>query len=380
MYIPSISRSTWKVIFLAVSITVIILIPILISVQHSELTTYQTATVRLGDIENSVMAIGRLDARKRVNVGAQVSGQLTSLKVKAGDHVIKGQPIAEIDSATQRNDLRKSVEMLKTVEAEIDAKHALLKNANSQYKRQKLMLREGASSREDFESAETSLATTQAELLALKSKLIQMQIDVDKKKVELSYTQVVAPMDGVVISVVAQEGQTVNFSQNTPTIAILAQLDVMTIKVQISEADITKVYEGQKAYFSIFSEAGLRYEAKLRTIELAPESFIKEDSRTGITNSPVYYNALLEVPNPDNRFRIAMSAQVTLIVSEAKNALMIPIQAIKKNENDIKQVQVLTKNNKLETRIVQTGLSNNIDIQITNGLSLGEKVILPIIL
>ncbi|CNI59735.1 HlyD family secretion protein [Yersinia pekkanenii] len=177
----------------------------------------------------------------------QVSGQVKSLKVKPGDRVTKGQPIADIDDVPQRNDLRNAEAALNVVKADLQAKQALLKQAELRFKRQRQMLNEEASSRENFESAEATLATTRAELLSLNARLVQAQIEVDKKKVDLSYTRVVAPMDGIVIAAVTQQGQTVNSSQSAPTIIKLARLDVMTIKAQISEADITRIYIGQNA-------------------------------------------------------------------------------------------------------------------------------------
>ncbi|MDU3929482.1 MAG: efflux transporter periplasmic adaptor subunit, partial [Enterobacter asburiae] len=163
-----------------------------------------------------------------------------------------------------------------------------------------------------------------------------------------------------------------------------AQLDVMTIKAQISEADITRVTQGQKAYFTIFSEPDKRYDATLRTVELAPESVMKDDSLSGgstasgsgTSNASVYYNALLDVPNPDNRLRIAMTAQVSLLLGEAKNTLLIPIQAVHKTADKKQQVQVLAKDHKLEMREVKTGITNNVDVQILSGLKAGDNVVL----
>ncbi|MFC3946546.1 macrolide efflux RND transporter periplasmic adaptor subunit EtsA [Serratia entomophila] len=352
--------------------------------QRPPLPAYVTAPARLGDIENAVLATGRLDAIERVNVGAQVSGQVKSLKVKLGDRVTKGQPIADIDDLPQRNDLRLAESALNQVKADLQAKQALLKQAESRFKRQRRMLNDEAGSREDFESAEATLATTRAELLSLNARLVQTQIEVEKKKVDLSYTRVLAPMDGIVIAVVTQQGQTVNSSQSAPTIIKLARLDVMTIKAQISEADITHISAGQKAYFTIFSEPDKRYDATLRTVELAPESVMKDDSLgagssasgSGTSNASVYYNALLDVPNPENRLRIAMTAQVSLLLGEAKNALLVPIQAVHKIDGKKQQVQVLTKDNRLETREVKTGITNNVDIQILGGLEAGETVVL----
>lgn len=369
---------------LAGVLLVITAVVTLISLQSPSQAPYVTAQVRLGDIENAVLATGKLDAFERVNVGAQVSGQVKSLKVKLGDRVTKGQPIADIDDLPQRNDLRNAEAALNAAKADLQAKQALLKQAESRFKRQKRMLNDEASSREDFETAEATLAATRAELIALNARIVQAQIEVDKKKVDLSYTRILAPMDGIVIAVITQQGQTVNANQSAPTIVKLAQLDVMTIKAQISEADITRVTQGQKAYFTIFSEPDKKYDATLRTVELAPESVMKDDSLSGggsasgsgSANASVYYNALLDVPNPENRLRIAMTAQVSLLLGEAKNTLLVPIQAVHKNADKKQQVQVLTGDNRVEMREVTTGITNNVDIQILSGLKAGENVVL----
>jgi len=373
-----------RIVFFAVALFIVLLIVFFLFLRTPDVPEYVTALVRKGNIENSVLATGRIDAIERVNVGAQVSGQVKSLKVKLGDHVTRGQLIADIDDVPQRNDLRNAEAALNEVKAELQSKQALLKQAELRFKRQRHMLIEDASSREDFESAEATLATTRADLLSLNAKLVQAQIEVDKKKVDLGYTRVVAPMDGIVIAVVTQQGQTVNSSQSAPTIIKLARLDVMTIKAQISEADITRIYAGQKARFTIFSEPDKHYEATLRTVELAPESVMKEDSLTssssasgsGTSNASVYYNALLDVPNPENRLRIAMTAQVTLLAGEAKDTLLVPIQAVRRAEGDKQQVQVLATDGKLETRYVKTGITNSVDIQILEGLNVGDNVVL----
>ncbi|MFN2994353.1 macrolide efflux RND transporter periplasmic adaptor subunit EtsA [Serratia plymuthica] len=362
----------------------VLLIALTSYLQRPPRANHVTAPVRVGDIENAVLATGKMDAVERVNVGAQVSGQVKSLKVKLGDRVAQGQPIADIDDLPQRNDLRNAEAALNVAKADLQAKQALLKQAESRFKRQKRMLNDEASSLEDFEAAEATLTTTRAELIALNARIVQAQIEVDKKKVDLSYTRILAPMNGIVIAVITQQGQTVNANQSAPTIVKLARLDLMTIKAQISEADITRVSQGQKAYFTIFSDPEKRYDATLRTVELAPESVMKDDSLSGsssasgsgTSNASVYYNALLDVPNPDNRLRIAMTAQVSLLLGEAKNTLLVPIQAVRKTEDKKQQVQVLTANGRLEMREVKTGITNNVDIQILSGLKAGETVVL----
>ncbi|EFU2692414.1 TPA: efflux RND transporter periplasmic adaptor subunit [Escherichia coli] len=375
-----------RAVAFVVVLFIILICVLLFFLRSPDIPEYVTAPVRKGDIENTVLATGRVDAIERVNVGAQVSGQVKSLKVKQGDYVTKGQLIAEIDDLPQRNDLRNAEAALNEVKAELQSKQALLKQAELRFKRQRQMLKEDASSREDFESAETTLATTRAELLSLNAKLVQAQIEVDKKKLALGYTRVVAPMDGIVIAIVTQQGQTVNSNQSAPTIIKLARLDVMTIKAQISEADITRISAGQKARFTIFSEPDKHYSATLRTVEPAPESVMKDDSLTssssasgsGTSNASVYYNALLDVPNPENRLRIAMTAQVTLITDEAQNTLLVPLQAVRRTGENKQQVLVLTADGKLETRDVKTGITNGLDIQILEGLEVGENVVLSL--
>lgn len=363
---------------------VVVTILLAISYHKPAQPAYITARVRLGSIENAVLATGRLDAIERVNVGAQVSGLVKSLKVKVGDHVTKGQPVAEIEDLLQHNDLRTAEASLDEINADITAKQAELKKAELKFERQRKMFDQRVISREEYENAEAELAIAQAQLNSLNARRVQAQISVDKKKVDLSYTRVVAPMDGIVIAVVTQQGQTVNSSQSAPTIIKLARLDMMTIKAQISEADITRIRPGQKAWFTIFSEPEHHYDATLRTVELAPESIMKDDSLTsnstssgsGTSNASVYYNALLDVPNPDNRLRIAMTAQVSMVLSEAKNTLLIPVQAVHKSEDKKSQVQVLTPDGHTEMREVKTGITNNVDMQILSGLKAGEIVTL----
>ncbi|EDP9162679.1 biotin/lipoyl-binding protein, partial [Salmonella enterica subsp. enterica] len=157
----------------------LILIAVLVVyLQPSSPPAYVTAPVRTGNIESAVMATGQLDAVERVNVGAQVSGQVKLLKVRAGDHVTRGQSVADIDDVPQRNDLRNAEAALNAVEADLQAKQALLKQAERRFKRQRQMLSEDASSREDFETAEATLATTRAELQSLRARLVQAQTEV----------------------------------------------------------------------------------------------------------------------------------------------------------------------------------------------------------
>lgn len=375
---------TKKWLFAALTALVMILVLWAYSASRSKPNPLMTAAVRQGDIENVIAATGKMDAIERVNVGAQVSGQVKKLYIKAGDNVRKGQLIAEIDDQPQRSDLRNAQAALSVAQADLQTRQATLVRQQAQFQRLQQMVKTNAVSRQDFDTAAEAWRIAQAELTAQQARVIQAQIEVDKKQLDLGYTRIMAPIDGTVVAIVTKQGQTVNAVQSAPTIAKLAQLGTMTIKVQISEADITNIQPGQQAWFTTFANPDKRYNATLRSIELAPESVMKDDALMGnsesntvsSTNAAVYYNALLDVPNPDNALRISMTAQVNLLRDQAKDALLVPVQATKKASDGRTYVEIADQNNQPEKRYITTGISDSVDIQVLSGLRLGEKVIL----
>ncbi len=263
-----------------------------------------TSPVVVSDIENTVVATGSLEASEMVSVGAQVSGQVQSLKVKLGDRVKQGDLIAEIDPTTQLNTLRNNEAALASTRAQRAVQLANLRQAELAFERQKTMLDQEATSRAEYEQAEATLATTKAQIQALDAQIEQGQTQIDTARANLNYTKIIAPLDGTVVAVVAKEGQTVNAVQTAPTIVKIAKLDTITVTAQISEADVIKVRAGQTVYFTILGNPDKRYYGKLRTIEPAPESIESETSSSSSSSSSststqaIYYNGLFEVPNP----------------------------------------------------------------------------------
>ena len=347
--------------------------------------SYATAEARVADMENSVLASGTLEAVRQVSVGAQVSGQVKSLKVQLGDEVRQGQLVAEIDDLTQQNELRNAQAALETRKAERRARQATLKQAELAFRRQRDMLARDASSRADFEEAEATLAVTRADIAALDAQIAQAGIEVDTATVNLGYTRISSPMDGKVVAIVTKEGQTVNSFQTAPTIIKVAQVDTMTVKAQISEADVTRVRPGQKVYFTILGEPDQRYEGQLRAIEPAPDSIQRDESTAALTGSSgsagsssaaVYYNGLFDVPNPDQTLRISMTAQVFIVLGEAKQTLIIPSSALGKRGADGRYtVQRVNADGTLTPREVKVGMNNNVSAQILEGLAAGDKVV-----
>lgn len=338
---------------------------------------FVTATAALSDLEQSVLATGTLQAFKQVSVGAQASGQVRSLKVALGDAVKKGQLVAEIDSMKQQNDLRNTQAALDSARAQLASKQAALKQAELAFKRQQELLALDAISRESFEQADAKLETTRAEIRATEAQIAQAKIAADTAQVNLGYTKILAPMDGVVVAIVTQEGQTVNANQSAPTIIKLALLDTITVKAQISEADVVRVKTGQKAYFTILGAPEKRYYTTLRTMEPAPDSIAKEDTSSSSSSaSAIYYNGLLDVPNTDGRLRISMTAQVYIVLNEARQVLTIPAAALgERGRKGMTTVRVLGEDGKALERQVKVGINNNVNAQILEGLAVGDKVV-----
>lgn len=340
-----------------------------------------TAPATVMDLEDAVLASGVLTAYKEVSVGAQVSGQLKSLKVELGDKVKKGQLIAEIDSLPQQNSLREKESALLTVQAQRAAKAAALRQAGQELKRQKLMREQDATSQAELDNAQAAVDTTRAELAALDAQIAQAKVAVDTARLNVGYTRITAPIDGTVVGIVTQEGQTVSAGLQAPTILKLADTDVMTVKAQISEADVPRVQPGQTVYFTILGEPDHRYYAKLRAVEPAPESESSESGASSSSNSTntaaVYYNGLFDVKNPDGKLRVNMTAEVNIVLAEAKNALTIPATALgTKDKQGRFAVQVQGPDGQLQLRKVKIGLNNHINAQVLDGLRPGEQVVL----
>ena len=345
---------------------------------------YITSPVRYGNIEQTVLASGTLNAVNQVNVGSQVSGQLKSLKVALGDQVTKDQLIAEIDPILQQYTLRQAQASLDSAKAQKQAKQALLRQYELAYRRQQQMWQQDATSRASLEEAAATLDTTQAAINQLDAEITSAQVSVDTAKANLGYTRITAPISGTVVAIVTKEGQTVAASQSVPTIIKLANLDTMTVKAEISEADVIHVKPGMSVWFTTLGDPDKRYHATLRAIEPASTSSSDDDNSSSSSSSSdsssssssaVYYNGLFDIANMDHKLRVSMTAQVTIVFGEAKNVLLVPIAAVENNAQQQSTVRVLEQG-KVISKIIQTGLKDSLNIQIISGLKENEQVIL----
>lgn len=327
---------------------------------------YITAAVTRGDLEDSVLANGVLQAVRQVEVGAQVNGQLKALKVRLGDVVRKGDLLAQIDPVQHENTLSQAEAALASLQARRASAHARLVLARHAWQRQRDMRASDAASQQDMDAAEAELRAQQADVKALDADIAQQRAKIRAARVDIGYTRISAPMDGEVVALTTLEGQTVVASYQVPTILKLADLGTMTVRAQVSEADVIRIRERQPVYFTILGAPDRRYHGTLRAIQPSPEKI----------NNAIFFNALFDVPNPDRKLRIDMTAQVTILLGEAKQALVVPLAALGPRAPDgTYPVRVLKADRTVETRKVRAGITTAVNVQVLAGLAEGERVI-----
>lgn len=339
--------------------------------------TFITEEVKRGKIAQTVSATGEISATNLVDVGAQVSGQIKKMHVKIGDVVKEGDLIAEIDNVTQVNEVNTRKAQLQTYQAQLESAQVALKIAQRKYSRYKSLASADAVSKEEFEATEDSLATNRAKIKELQSSIRQTQIAINTAEKDLGYTRITAPSAGTVVSLVVEQGQTINSSQTSPTVVQIADLTSMTNKMQIAEGDATKVKAGQTVNFTILSEPDTPISAKLDSIDpgLTTMSQGSYSKSTDTTSNAIYYYARATVPNPDGKLAIGMTTQNTVEIASADNVLMVPTVAIKTKDGK-KFVRVLGANNQVVDKEIQTGLKDSMNTEVKSGLNEGDKVVM----
>lgn len=328
---------------------------------------FAMAAVTRGAIEDTVTALGTLQPLQYVDVGAQVSGQLRKIHVEIGDQVTEGDLLAEIDPRIYQARVQADRATLANLQAQLAERQAQRTLAERQYERQKGLLGANATSREAFEGAEAALAVAKAQIAALNAQITHAQSTLQGDETNLSYTRIFAPMSGTVVSLEARQGQTLNSSQQTPIILRLADLDTMTVRTQVSEADVNRLAPGMPVYFNTLGQPERRWSGTLRQVLPTPE----------VVNNVVLYNALFDVPNPDRVLMSQMTAQVFFVLARADEALLVPMAALGPvRENGASTVHVVGRGGKVEQRAVTVGVRHRISAEVLSGLREGERVVL----
>jgi macrolide-specific efflux system membrane fusion protein len=328
-------------------------------------TIVATAPVARGDVIDTVSALGNLQPRDYVDLGAQVSGQLKIIHVDVGQEVKKGDLLAEIDPVVLNAKVEAGRASLASLRAQLLDKEAQRDLANQTMERQRKLLSTKAVSETTFETAEANSRSAAAQVDMLKAQIQQTESTQRGDEATLGYTKIFAPMNGTVVAINVRQGQTLNTNQSAPIIMRIADLSTMTVWTQVAEADVPKLKIGMTGEFTTLGSGNRRWSGKLRQILPTPE----------VVNNVVLYTALFDVENPQGELMTQMSAQVYFIVAEAKNVLTVPVSALKDQRRTGKtSVQVKTSFG-TETREVVTGVRTRVMAEVKSGLKEGEEIV-----
>ncbi len=361
---------------------------------------YLTATVTRGNIEDTVTALGNLQPKNYVDVGAQATGQLKKFNVDIGDTVTQGELLAEIDPQVQSAKVQVDQGNVANLKAQLSDRQAQYALAQANFERQKRLQAADATSKTDYDAAEQAMKSAAAQVGALKAQVAASQSQLNGDQVTLGYSKIYAPMSGTIVSTSIKQGQTINSVQQAPTILRIADLSVMTVWTQVSEADVPKLKVGMPAYFTTLGDPSKRWTGTLQQIQPTPTT----------TNNVVLYTATFDVANPDQQLMTQMTAQVFFVTASAHNVVIVPVSALHQghahaggrtqsrtpNQGDGSAAQssqpprlhkklppgqkrytilVVAPDGSIEHRRIVVGVSNRVSAEVISGLQPGETVV-----
>ncbi|MEP6779812.1 MAG: efflux RND transporter periplasmic adaptor subunit [Gemmatimonadaceae bacterium] len=282
-----------------------------------EAPQFRYATVTKGDIVSSVSSTGTLSAVTTVQVGTQVSGQLAALYVDFNDHVKKGQLLARIDSTLAN-------QTVQDAQANLERVNAQLAQAQADYTRNKKLFDVQMMAASEFSPFESNLAQAKASLKSA-------QVTLDKAKQNLAFTNIYAPIDGVIVQRLVDVGQTVAASLSAPQLFLIANsLSEMQILASVDESDIGIIKEGQTAKFTVQAFPDRTFEGKVKQVRLQSTTL----------NNVVNYTVVVAVSNTDGKLLPGMTATVAFQTAEAKDALLVANAALRYKGTEQMQAKV----------------------------------------
>ena len=340
-----------------------------------------TQAVSKGDIEINVSALGTLQPRSYVDVGAQVSGQIRRIHVAPGSHVEKGELLIEIDPSIQQAVVDSDRAALAALKAQLMESQAQSELAGQQHRRQQQLAKDDATREEDVQTALASWRAAEARVDNLRAQIDGAQSTLKGHEAQLGYTRIYAPMAGTVVSLEAREGQTLNATYQTPMILRIADLSSMTVWAEVSEVDVTRVKPGMPVYFTRLGTEQRRWQGKVRQVLPAPPTPAGQgqsnESKPAASSvgKVVTYTVLFDVTNADGDLMPQMTAQVFFVVSQALDVVMAPMQALHAKAPGLYDARVLSKAGTVEAREVGIGLQDRIHGEVLQGLQPGEQLV-----
>jgi HlyD family secretion protein len=349
---------------------------------------FETAKLARGNLTVTVSATGKLAPGNKVDVGTEVSGKVDQILVDSNDLVKKGQLMAVINTDTVEAQLDQFRASLAQARASLATARATVQQNEAKRARYRTLQSTGAASTQDLQTAEADYARAIAQVAEAQGKIQSAQAQVTNSQTQIAKAQIMAPIDGVVLSRAVSIGQTVQASFSAPVLFTLASdLSVMQLSIDIDEADIGTVREGQKATFTVDAFPNRKFNAELVTLYNSPTT----------ANGVVTFPGSLLVDNRSLLLRPGLTATAEILVAEVKNVLLVPNAALrftpppaaldnkpapppaKPQEGKTLGRVWVQVNNKPEHRDLVLGGTDGISTQILSGkIAVGDTVLTDI--
>lgn len=369
----------------SVRIAIVILFSALVGCRSEE-PDLLTVRVERGVLEATVSATGTLNPVHMVEVGTQTSGRIESIEVDYNSPVEQGQLVAKIDPANASIRVEKARAAVLSAEAAVERAEADLVLKQAQLRRQGSLHDESLVTRDRFDLAHAAHAQAVAELSMRKASLAQARAELQDAEVNLGYTDIVSPVDGIVLSKNVNVGQTVAASFQTPTLFVIARnLTQMQVNADVSESDIGQVREGQTARFSVDAFPDRTFEGQVQQVRNSPMS----------VQDVVTYDVVVDVDNDDLALRPGMTAIVTFVTGTKSDVLKVPLRALRfrpdqegRREKTVERVAEGAGGNRsrLWTRNgagqpipvwIETGLRNDEHVEVVGGdVAEGDEILI----
>ena len=267
-----------------------------------------------GDIVEAVSATGTLEAVETVEVGTQVSGVVRELRADFNSIVRKGQVIARLDPQLIETQIEQQQANVLRAEADVERLKVSLADARQKLDRAQQLNEKSLIPRTDLETAQVAVDSAVAQIKASEASLTQARAQLNNQRVNLRYTTITAPIDGIVISRNVDAGQTVAASMNAPTLFVLAaDLTRMQVLASIDESDVGRMRPGQNVTFQVDAFPNDRFTGTVSQVRLQPT----------VVQNVVTYATVITVPNPQLKLKPGMTANVTIEVTRRNNVLRV---------------------------------------------------------
>jgi len=281
---------------------------------------YRTATVDRGDIRVAISATGTLSAISTVDVGSQISGQVTAVLVDFNDHVSKDEVLARIDPSTYQAQIAQGSAAVGSARANLASAQATLRNAEADFTRKSELAQQQLVARSDADLARAARDQARAQVNAAKAQITQQQASTQTSQLNLQRTVIRSPVDGVVVTRTVEPGQTVAASLQAPVLFQIAEdLSKMQIILAVDEADIGQVKAGQVVSFSVDAFPDRQYRGTVQQVRLSATN----------TNNVITYPVVVAVDNSDRSLLPGMTANAEIEVSRRADVLRVPNSALR---------------------------------------------------